>query len=200
MKQSLSGRLLFLFIAMSAMAPPARAIIATWNANPANGDWNLASNWSSMAPPNGPADIATFGLSSITSVFLSANTEVDSVIFNAGASAYTITARPMRTLTVSGAGIMNNSGITQNFVADGGGTSDSFVAIRFTDNAALGDSISLLSNGSAVAATFGALIEFRDASSAGTATLTAIGGLVSSGRGGRIRFYDNSSAGTLRLL
>lgn len=70
-----------------------------------------------MGVPNGAADIATFGLSSITSVFRSANTQVDSIVFNAGASAYMISAQPGANLTVSGTGIINDSDVMQTIVA-----------------------------------------------------------------------------------
>lgn len=107
---------ILLLAATAWFAAPARAVVSTrWSLNPANGDWNLSDNWSGMTVPNGPGDVAAFGLSSITSLFLSANTELDSIVFNRGASAYTITASPTRTLTVSGSGIVNNSGINQTW-------------------------------------------------------------------------------------
>ncbi len=89
---------------------------ATWNLNPTNGDWNTAANWTPMTVPNGPSDVATFATSSGTGISLEADDEVSSIVFPAGASSYTI--RDMkRTLTISGAGILNNSGATQNFAA-----------------------------------------------------------------------------------
>src|SRR5207245_8492812 len=89
---------------------------ATWKSTPGSGDWNTATNWTAGGPPNGPTDTATFTLSNTTGVSLSANTEVDGIVFNGAASAFTITAGPTLTLTVSGAGIPNNSGVAQNFV------------------------------------------------------------------------------------
>jgi autotransporter-associated beta strand protein len=89
---------------------------ATWKANPGSGDWNTASNWTPATVPNGRSDIATFAFSNTTNVSMSDDTEVGSIVFNAGASAFTITANPGR-LDILGAGIRNNSGITQNFVA-----------------------------------------------------------------------------------
>src|SRR6266571_6077627 len=89
---------------------------ATWLASPTTGDWNTAGNWTPGGPPNGPADTATFASSTVTGVSLSLNTEVNGIVFNAGASAFTITAPPLLTLTLSGVGITNSSGIMQNFV------------------------------------------------------------------------------------
>ena len=89
---------------------------ATWNLNPTNGDWNTAANWTPMTVPNGPSDVATFATSSVTGISLEADDEVSSIVFPAGASSYTITDMK-RTLTISGAGVINNSGATQNFAA-----------------------------------------------------------------------------------
>src|SRR5947209_14995308 len=89
---------------------------AQWDLSPGSGDWNNSANWNPMTVPNGPADTATFDQSNTTSVSISANTEVNGIVFSPGASAFTITASPTFTLTVSGVGISNNSGVTQNFV------------------------------------------------------------------------------------
>src|SRR6266481_5076137 len=76
-----------------------------------NGDWNFVeaglTNWTGNVVPNGPADTATFATSNITSVFLSANTEVNGIVFNPGANLYTIRSSSLVTLTISGVGITN---------------------------------------------------------------------------------------------
>src|SRR5438270_5218557 len=100
---------------------------ATWLSAPVNGDWNMAVNWTPGGPPNGSVDLATFGFSSITALSLSAQTQVGSVAFSPGASAYTISSSSGFALTMSGLGIANNSGVTQTFVVAG---SDGL--IRFT--------------------------------------------------------------------
>ena len=81
-------------------------------------------------PPNGPADTATFATSNIRRPVISATTEVNGIVFNPGASAFTITS-PFFSFTISGVGITNNSGITQNFVS--GPT-----VINFLNNATAG--------------------------------------------------------------
>src|SRR2546423_9630548 len=102
----------FLMFLLPAVA---YAVSAQWDLDPISGDWNTAANWTPMGVPNGPADIATFGLSNTTDVSISANTEVNSIIFTAAASnPYSITTSPGLTLTISGTGIINNSGHTQN--------------------------------------------------------------------------------------
>ncbi len=99
------------------------AISAQWDLDPISGDWNTAANWTPMGVPNGPADTATFGLSNTTDVSISADTEVNGIIFTSAATnPYNITATPGLTLTISGAGITNNSGTTQNFVTAVDGT------------------------------------------------------------------------------
>ena len=96
---------------------------ASWNLNPTNGDWNTATNWTPQTVPNGPTDVATFAGSSITGLTLSAETtEVAAIVFNAGGSSFNITADPESTqtdvtMTISGTGIINNSGVTQNLAA-----------------------------------------------------------------------------------
>src|SRR6266550_4313297 len=84
------------------------AISAQWDLDPISGDWNTADNWTPNEVPNGPADVATFGLSNTTDVSISADTEVNSIIFTpAATNPYAITASSGLTLTISGAGITN---------------------------------------------------------------------------------------------
>src|SRR6266576_3851590 len=96
---------------------------ATWKASPATDDWNTAANWTPRTVPNGPADTATFSRSNQTGVFIALDTEVNGIVFNPRASAFTIASEPTLTpaLTVSGPGVTNNSGIVQNFVINPGG-------------------------------------------------------------------------------
>jgi hypothetical protein len=77
---------------------------AQWNLNPTSGDWNTAANWTPMAVPNGPADIATFDLSNTTNVSISEDTEVNSIIFTSAATnPYTVTVNS-GLLTLTGTG------------------------------------------------------------------------------------------------
>src|SRR5438067_2158460 len=102
---------------------------ATWQLNPPTldffgaGDWNAADNWTPTTVPNGPADIATFGLSNTTFVSINATTSVSSIVFNSGASAYTINipanSPQPPTLAIVGTGIINNSDILQHFFVGG---------------------------------------------------------------------------------
>jgi hypothetical protein len=78
---------------------PSRAGSATWNLDPATNDWNTATNWSPATVPNATTDIATFGASNTTSVLTSANVDLASLVFTAGAPSYTIATNRTRTLT-----------------------------------------------------------------------------------------------------
>jgi len=169
---------------------------ATWNANPVDNDWNNPANWTPATVPNGPNDTATFGVSSTTEVSITAPIEVNSIVFSPGASAFTITlpASGSIVLTISGAGITNDSGGTQNFVTYGHD-------ISFHNNASADDATfainggniifsddSTAANATIIANDTGAI--FVDPANAGNATLIANGGT----NGGFIWMNGNGSS------
>lgn len=80
-----------------------------WLLNPRSGNWNTGTNWSTSpnAPVN-PGDTATFNTSTLTSLTLSSNATVETITFQPGASAFTISTNG-NVLIVQGAGIVNNS-------------------------------------------------------------------------------------------
>ncbi len=186
MKTSSVLAVLFVLFAMESV----RAGSATWLTQPSSGDWNTAANWTPAGPPNGPSDVATFGFSSITGISMSADTEVDSVVFNAGASGYTINSGET-TWMISGAGILNNSGVGQNFVT----AYDTEVGIQFR-NAATAGSLTSFTNNSFITGARNGGIEFFDTSSAGSATITNIAPEGQASTGGTVTFRDSSTAGT----
>src|ERR1041384_2927389 len=96
------GAVLLLLFAVDAHAGS-----AIWNLNPVSGDWNTATNWTPATVPNGASDIATFAISSKTSVALSDNTLVNGIVFDPGASAFTITVPLDSYLEFDGVGITN---------------------------------------------------------------------------------------------
>jgi autotransporter-associated beta strand protein len=169
---------------------------ATWNLNPGSADWNTAGNWTPATVPNGSADTATFDPSNTTNVSISANTEVSGITFTPAASAYTITTNPNVTLTLSGEGIVNDSGATQNFVNNGtvqffnsstGGVGFNNGTVQFFDNSTGGGGTNngfvQFSNNSTAAGGAGidnhGSILFQGSSSAGNAGITnhPLGGL-----------------------
>ena len=149
-------------------------------------------NWTPNGIPNGPADIATFGLSNTTNVSISANIEVNSIIFTAAATnPYTITTGLGVTLTIRGAGIINNSGMVQHFVTSGGGQ---FGEINFTNSATAGNSTAFINN-HGTGFVGGGNTLFFDTSSAGHATFINKSGTVGGLFQGFTEFFDSSSAG-----
>src|SRR5262249_28386466 len=143
----------------------AHADSATWNLNRVSNDWNTASNWTPPTVPNGSSDVANFATSNITAVSLSDDVEVSEIDFNAGTSAYTFTLPPTTSLTISGTGVVNSSGITQHFTTEA------------DFNASNSD------------------ITFTGSATAGSNTLfTALGGHTEAFPGGEILFEDTSSA------
>jgi hypothetical protein len=171
---------------------------ATWNLNPISNDWNNPANWTPNTVPNGPADVATFATSRVTEIAISADTTVDSIVYNTGASAFTVTATPKFALTLAGAGIANNSGSAQNLVAatddNGGGE------IVFTGSAtAAGATITV--NGATVEGfIFQGFLIFADNATAGNATIILNAGLVPHSAGGQCGFEDLGDGGTARFI
>lgn len=188
---------------------------ATWKLNPTRGGWKKAANWTPKTVPNGVSDIATFAASTLTDVSISTDSlEIDSVVFASGASAFFITA-PVAggPFTFSGAGVINNSGVTQNFV-----THRYFSpGFSFNNQATVGrrtmftvgedppSSIWFNNQASAGSGTFMILgttgfddghsyLYFYNDTSAGNASVTNTGGSGFDGEGGETAFYDNSTA------
>ncbi len=177
----------FLFLMVAARA---YAGSATWNLNPTSSDWNTIANWTPNTVPNSPSDVATFGSSSNTQISISANTEINAINFNPGADPYTITPEPAVTLTISGLGANNNSGIMQNFVS--GGDNNDRGRISFFNSATAGsDTIYVVRDGTLQT---NGVIDFNDFSTAGEATFVVEGGTSIDGYG-TINFNESSSAG-----
>ena len=195
-------RLPFLFVIVATLlllllstANSTFANSATWKTNPATGDWNHVANWIPRTIPNGPSDTATFATSNTTNVFLSANIEVNGIVFNAGASAFTITVVPTLTLTVSGAGIANNSGVTQNFVTTSDINGTQHGTIQFTKGATAGNGTRITDSGPEGSDSPGGITQFFDNSSAGNAGIANTIGSGGGFGGGGTEFHDSSTAG-----
>ena len=190
---------LFACATFLSAASIAHAGSATWNLNPTNGDWNTAANWTPATVPNGATDLATFGVSNTTTVSLSASITVDSIIFNPGASAYAIslgTSSNSIIMTIGGAGIVNNSGIVQNFVINSLLVSNQ---INFTGAAKAG-SMTMFTNVADGNSGLDVSEQFMDQSSADHATFISQGSsrmtLVLPGVG----FGDDSTADNATLI
>jgi len=158
---------------------------ATWNLNPISSDWTDPANWSPATVPNGPTDVATFGASNHTDVILSPtgapSYDLDSMVFASNASAYNLSLDFVAPLTMSGAGVVNQSALTQNIVLVDPG----FRSINFTNAASAGDNVVYTVAG--YDPSNFADINFYDASSAGSADFENTG---------TISFFDQVTAGT----
>jgi autotransporter-associated beta strand protein len=174
---------------------------ATWNLDPTDGDWLTAANWTPATVPNGETDTATFDVSNVTAVISRATIQLAGVVFEPGASAYSITIK--RQFTFSGAGVSNNSGITQLFSLPIDASS-----LKFRNSATAGSAIFTAQGGdvffydssSAGEGSFrmaglltDAVAEFHSSSTAGSAEFLNRAG--DDGAGGTY-FYDSAGAGT----
>src|SRR5947209_17365997 len=88
-------------VTMMASTYTLEAGSATWNLNPVNNHWNKAQNWTPATVPYGESDVATFAASNVTDVMLGLTPNGDagnilgSIVFQPGASGYTITMTPV---------------------------------------------------------------------------------------------------------
>src|SRR5947208_5481019 len=156
---------------------PSLAGSATWATNPTSGDWNTAANWRPNTVPNGTSDVATFGTSNVTDVINSDMiVNLGSLVFNSGASQYTITA--MDNIALYGTGIVNGSGVMQSFVAG---------AFLFNNSSTAGDMVNFT--------TVGGVFLFNNASSAGSATFDVTSGEFQA----FMDFNDGSTAGNATI-
>ena len=109
-------------------------------------NWNTAGNWTPATVPNGSADTATFNTSSILSISLPLTVDLDGMVFNASANAFTFTIGAGFTLSLAGNGITNNSTNTQSFVTAVNGNGDRGF-LNFSNSATAGDTISVTNSG-----------------------------------------------------
>jgi autotransporter-associated beta strand protein len=161
---------------------------ATWSLNPVNNQWNGAKNWTPTTVPYGENDIATFGTSNVNDVMLGVTPNGDAgntlggIVVGPGTSAYTITMTAVlgqtSYLSFYGAGITNNSGVTQNFIAAQSSISDS-ARIYFENSSSAGDNVVITNQASAPGPYYGAFTSFDGFSTAGRATIINEGSTVS---------------------
>jgi autotransporter-associated beta strand protein len=174
-------------------APHSLAVTATWKQNPSSSDWNTARNWMPRAVPNGSSDIATFFTTNQPFVQLSAPVEVSQTNFMVGANTFTISMPAFTTLTLSGPGVMNLSGVTQQFALSG--NDNGFVGgMLFANSANAGTLTSYDLEGGRVEGITGTYVEFFNSSTAGSASFVLNGPTVDGGNGASIFFGDDASA------
>ena len=103
---------LFFGLVLSAAPTPVHAVDAEWLGGSEANNWNSGTNWVDDVAPVASGDTATFNTSTNTTPTLSDNVTIESITFNPGASAFTISTDE-QILTLQGAGIVNNSGNVQ---------------------------------------------------------------------------------------
>ena len=86
----------------------------TWDGGGANNLWSTANNWNPNGVPanNGTASLAFAG-STRLAPDMDANWNINSLTFNSGAGAFTLSSTGGFVLTIQGGGITNNSASTQ---------------------------------------------------------------------------------------
>jgi autotransporter-associated beta strand protein len=201
---------IFFFAVFLIAAQLAQGDNSAWNLDPTSSDWNTAVNWTPASVPNAPDVTAIFDVSNTTNVSLSGRTTVGEIIFNPGASAFTITAPDQMAdaLSIVGAGLSNQSGIKQALVAPEFGTFLGLPTVIFKGTALAGDLITLTasplggirfqeSSGADHATIVGAeqsAIVFAGKSNAGSASITASGTDQASSYGSEVDFIAHSDA------
>jgi autotransporter-associated beta strand protein len=153
---------------------------ATWDGDAGN-NWNSGSNWNPAAVPTDEAFFNEEGNDQAAPT-LTANANINSILFQAGAGNYDITTNGFR-LSVNGSGVTNSSGVLQQFSNSGVGST-----LRFQNSATISAGIGGIeivngNNGATV---------FLNSSSAGDARIV-------NGANGVTRFRDNSSAGNATI-
>jgi outer membrane autotransporter protein len=177
---------------------------ATWLTVPPSplGNFNTAANWTPNVVPGSTTSTGTafFGPSTITSLTITAPTTLGGFTFNAGAPAYSFSIPfPIgRTLTFTGAGIINNSSNAPSFSLASGSL------LNFMNSSTAGNAIittAVASNlnfggtssaGTATIANSG-VVFFSNSSSAGAATISNL-------TGGLLDFFGNSTAANSTII
>ena len=167
---------------------------ATWQQDPATGNWNTPANWNPATVPNGPSDVASFSVSNQQNVTVTSSITLDSIVFQPGASGFTITtSSEFASVLINGAGVINNSVLAQNFLVNAHGNDQG--ALDFAGSASAGNAI-YSQGGGAVRNSFGGTTSFFNTSTAETATFFLDGGAASGAAGGGVIFFDSSTAGS----
>jgi hypothetical protein len=167
--------LVLLFWALLLSSPTTQAGNATWNLNPGSGDWNTTTNWTPNTVP-GEADIATFNTSNVTDITFSQVSGILEILFNPGASSFTYTVSDAGILTFTIVGVVNNSGVTQNFICDGDAQGNSSFII-FHENATTSAQTLFAVKAAMTPGGGGGVMDFKDSPVRARARLLAKGGL-----------------------
>ncbi len=149
-------------VAWLPFADGARAQTATWIGGTSS-DYHTASNWSPAAVPNSTATDLLFGPAALNmTVSALAGSNAAAFIFEAGSPSFVFSIGPTATgFGLHGAGIVNNSGLTQTINLHNAG-------LIMNNNASMGDNIVLNLTGAGQ-------IDLNDTSSGGLASFNLNG-------------------------
>jgi outer membrane autotransporter protein len=177
------------------LSTPAYPQDATW-AGPGN-SWNPSTpgNWS---PQAAPSNMATFSGASPTNIVISGNPAINTIMFTAGAPAYSFTIQSPSNFSISGSGIINNSANPPSFSIETGASlffmnSSTAANAVLTDNGILGFFNTSTAGTATITINSGGLTNFLDTSSAGQANITV-------NSGGSLGFRNNSTAANATIV
>jgi autotransporter-associated beta strand protein len=171
---------------------------ATWNLNPGSGDWNTATNWTPNTVP-GEFDIATFDISNTTDITFSQESGVLEMLFNPGASSFNFTISHFQALTFTIVGVVNNSGVTQNFIADVDADGNAGFII-FEQHSTTSSQTVFSVKPATSAGGSNASMNFLDFASGGQGMFVNEGATRSGASGGQTLFFFNSQGGNATLV
>jgi autotransporter-associated beta strand protein len=171
---------------------------ATWNVDTVNQSWREAANWTPAIVPNGD-DTAVLDVSNVSAITISKKIELEELIFNPGASGYSIRVDPVAQFLFHTVGITNNSGRVQNIVVSAP-PDDSFVGteVTFTNASTAGSQLVFTNEGGTVSSISrdAGEIFFDFASAGGAAFVNKGAAFPLGGNRGVVTFYGHSTAET----
>lgn len=171
--------------AIGAISSSLQAGSATWKSGAQDTSWFNPANWNPATVPNGPTDVASFGVTNF-SFITGMGASLSQIDFAANASTYQITL-DSGSHTIGGAGI---TGSGEKFVIPVGIVGDILPELVFANTADAGSNQFTL-NGSNNASMLPGDVIFRNNSTAGSAIFSLLPGT----QVGRLIFLDSSSAG-----
>ena len=171
--------------AVCATSSSLQAGSATWETSAQDTSWFNTANWNPATIPNGPTDVASFGMTNF-SFITGLGATLSQIDFATNASTYQITL-DLVLHSIVGPGITGNA---EKFVFPHGIGNGTFAELDFANSASAGSS-QLVINGADSDGLIPGVIVFRDTSTAGTAIISLESGKLM----GLLAFADSSSAG-----
>ena len=144
---------LFFGLVLSAMQTFAQPVDAVWVGGAAANNWGNAANWTTATAPQNPGDTASFNTSTFTMPTLIGGGRVNRLDYIQPGRERLYHCEPSSFFQLSGAGIINNSGVAQ--------TINNSALLQFSGNSTAGNATINNSN----------FLRFFENSTAGNATI-----------------------------